>query len=83
MSVKHAWANDRQGREAELLQFELQFTPALESLEENLSQVKRFLASSLESLEKMERNWTAKLPEYEQKLVKEGERIEEAGRTWG
>ena len=57
----------------------LQNKPAeLESLEESLSQVKHFLAKSLDSLEKMERNWTAKLPEYEQKLVKEGERIEEA-----
>jgi len=52
--------------------------PALESLEQELSQVKRFLASSLDSLEKMERTWTAKQPEYEQSLVKEGERIEEA-----
>lgn len=52
--------------------------PALDSLEQELSQAKRFLAGSLDSLEKMEQNWTLKRPEYENSLTKEGERIEEA-----
>jgi len=52
--------------------------PALESLEQELSQAKQFLAGSLNSLEKMEQNWNLKRPEYDQSLVKDGEKIVEA-----
>jgi len=52
--------------------------PALESLEQEHSQMKHFVASSQEHLDKLERGWSARQPEYEQKLENEGRQIEEA-----
>ncbi len=57
----------------------LQKKPAqLESLEQERSQAEHFLAGSRTTLEKLERTWSAKRPEYEQKLGNEGRQIEEA-----
>lgn len=52
--------------------------PALESLEQEHSQMKLFVASSQEHLDKLEHSWSVRQPEYEQKLEKEGRQIEEA-----
>jgi len=52
--------------------------PALESLEQEHSQMKHFVASSQEHLDKLEHSWSARQPEYEQKLENEGRQIEEA-----
>ncbi len=51
--------------------------PTLESLEQEHSQMKHFVASSQEHLDKLEHSWSPRQPEYEQKLEKEGRQIEE------
>jgi MobA/MobL family len=50
----------------------------LESLEQEHHQAERFLAGSQNTLEKLERSWTARQPEYEQKLETQGRSIKEA-----
>jgi len=50
----------------------------LESLEQEHSQAERFLQGSQQTLDKLERSWSARQPEYEQKLENEGRQIEEA-----
>jgi hypothetical protein len=57
----------------------LQGKPAeLESLEQEHSQAERFLQGSQKTLDKLERAWSDRLPEYEQKLESQGRQIEEA-----
>jgi len=52
--------------------------PALETLEQEHSQLKQFVTSSQEHLDKLEQSWSDRQPEYEQKLENEGRQIEEA-----
>ena len=52
--------------------------PELQALDQELSQARRFLESTRQLLEKMEKNWNLKRPQYEQSLLKHGKEIEEA-----